>query len=108
MTISTLILAGVLIFGQGAAADQRPYAASRADAVRTAATRQSAQAPVPEATTVRYPSVDGDILAGLGEGMTVPPLKPARPITAVFPPTPRPSAEPYSTDTSGLLGGPRH
>ncbi len=107
MTISALMLAGAMAFGQGAAADQRPYAASRADAVRAAAATQTVDAPAHDATAVRYPSADGDILGGLGAAMTVPPLKPARPIAAVFPPASATSADAYGADTSGLLGGPK-
>lgn len=107
MIITPLLLAGAMAFGHGLAADQRPFNASRANAVRAAAMRQGAVAPAPDATAVRYPSADGDILGGLGPAMTVPPLKPARPIVAVFPPMPAPSATDSARDTSGLLGGPK-
>lgn len=103
MTIPALLLAGAVAFGHGPAADQRPYRASRADAIIAAATLQGADAPPPEATPVRYPSADGDILAGLGATMVIPPLKPAHPIAAVFPPATAPSA----SDPSDLLGGPK-
>ncbi|MCF8504023.1 MAG: hypothetical protein K9G59_03850 [Caulobacter sp.] len=107
MTISALLLAGAMVFGQGAATDQRPYAASRTDAIRSAATQQTAQAPAPAATTVRYPSADGDILANLGRAMTAPPLPSTPPIAATFPPARSDSAYPYGTDSTGLLGGPK-
>jgi len=107
MTISALMLAGAMAFGQGAAADQRSYAASRADAIRSAAADQAAQAPTPAATTVRYPSADGDILANLGGAITAQPLPSTPPIAATFPPASSASAYPYGADTSGLLGGPK-
>ncbi|HRD29328.1 MAG TPA: hypothetical protein PLO65_13595, partial [Caulobacter sp.] len=72
MLLSTLMLAGATAFGHGPAADQRPFRASRADAIIAAATMQGADAPPAEATPVRYPSADGDILADLGPVMTVP------------------------------------
>lgn len=108
MTIPALMLAGAVAFGHGPAADQRPYRASRADAIIAAATLQGPEAPPPEATPVRYPSADGDILAGMGPTMVIPPLKPAHPIAAVFPPMTTPSADRYGADTPGLLGGPKH
>ncbi len=107
MTISALMLAGAMAFGQGTAADQRPYAASRADAVRAAAATQTVDAPAPAATTVRYPSADGDILANLGGAITAPPLPSTPPIAATFPPASPASAYPYGADSSGLLGGPK-
>lgn len=100
MTIAALMLAGVMAFGHGPAADQRPYGASRTNAIVEAARTQSAQATPPEATSVRYPSTAGDILAGLGTTMTIPPLLPRKPIAAVFPPSP-------STSGVDLLGGPK-
>lgn len=103
----TLLLAGAMAFGHGPAADQRPFDASRANAIRAAATEQAATAPAPETTTVRYPSADGDILADLSPTMVGPPLTPARPIAAAFPPMTAPSADRYGRDTSGLLGGPK-
>jgi len=105
--ITTLLLAGAMAFGHGPAADQRPFNASRANAIRAAAMQQAATAKAPDATTVRYPSADGDILADLSPTMVAPPLKPARPIAAVFPPMSTPSADRYGADTSGLLGGPK-
>lgn len=108
MIITPLLLAGAMAFGHGPAADQRPFNASRANAIRAAATEQSATAPAPAATQVRYPSADGDILADLSPTMVVPPLKPARPIAAAFPPMTTPSATESGRDTSGLLGGPRY
>ena len=105
--ITTLLLAGAMAFGHGPAADQRPFNASRANAIKAAAMEQGATARAPDATAVRYPSADGDILARLGPAMVVPPLKPARPITAVFPPVSAPSADRYGADTTGLLGGPK-
>ena len=107
MTISALMLAGAMVFGQGAAADQRSFAASRTDAIRSAATQQAAQAPAPASTTVRYPSADGDILANLGGAMMAPPLPSTPPIAATFPPASSASASPYGADSSGLLGGPK-
>lgn len=107
MILMPLMLAGAMAFGHGAAVDQRPYAASRANAIIDAATVQGATAAAPEATPVRYPSADGDILAGLGQPMTITPLPAKKPIAAVFPPTHAPSADPRGVDASGLLGGPR-
>ena len=107
MTISALMLAGAMVFGQGAAADQRSFVASRADAIRSAATQQAAQAAAPASTTVRYPSADGDILANLGGAMMAPPLPSTPPIAATFPPASSASAYPYGADSSGLLGGPK-
>jgi hypothetical protein len=52
-------------------------------------------------------SADGDILASLSPAIVVPPLKPARPIAAVFPPVGPPLATDSARDTSGLLGGPK-
>ena len=103
MILTTLMMAGALAFGHGPAADQKPYAASRANAIVEAAKALDVQAPPPGTTTVRYPSADGDILADLGPSMTAPPLQPRQPIAAVFPPM----TSTYSTDTSGLLGGPK-
>ena len=108
MILMPLMLAGALAFGHGPAVDQRPFRASRADAIRAAAAQAGAQAPEAAATSVRYPSADGDILARLGPPITVPPLKPARPIVAAFPSMNAPSTDRYSPDTSGLLGGPKH
>ena len=107
MITAALMLAGAMAFGHGPAADQRPYGVSRADAIIEAARTRSAQAPPPEATTVRYPSSDGDILAGLSAGMAVPPSQPRKPIAAVFPPMTAPSATTSGVDASGLLGGPK-
>jgi len=107
MILIPLLLAGAVAFGHGPAADQRPFNASRANAIKAAARDETVSAPAPAATTVRYPSADGDILADLGQPMTVPPLKPAHPIAAVFAPMTAPSAGVYSRDTSDLLGGPK-
>lgn len=107
MIITPLLLAGAMAFGHGPAADQRPFNASRANAIRAAAMELGATAPAPEATAVRYPSADGDILASLSPAIVVPPLKPARPIAAVFPPVGPPAATDSARDTSGLLGGPK-
>jgi len=107
MILMPLMLAGAMAFGHGAAVDQRPYAASRANAIIDAATVQGATAAAPEATPVRYPSADGDILAGLGQGMAIPPLQPGKPIAATYPPMSTPPADRRGVDASGLLGGPR-
>jgi hypothetical protein len=107
MTTLALLMAGAFAFGHGPAIDHKPFSASRANAIVEAAKGPAAKAPPPEATTVRYPSADGDILAGLGKGMVVPPLRPARPIAAAFPPPRAPSATGSGVDASGLLGGPR-
>jgi len=107
MTIPALLLAGAVAFGHGAAVDQRPYGASRSNAIIEAAAGQGADAPSPEAATARYPSADGDILAGLGQAMSIPPLPPAHSIAAVFPSPTAPSADRSSPDASGLLGGPK-
>lgn len=107
MILISLLLAGAMAFGHGPAADQRPFNASRADAIKAAARTTAVSAPAPAATAVRYPSADGDILADLCAGMTVPPLKPAHPIAAVFSPMTAPSAGVHSRDASDLLGGPK-
>jgi hypothetical protein len=107
MTISAFLLAAAMVFGPGAAADRRPYSASRADAVRAAAAQQGSDAPAPNATTVRYPSADGDILANVGGAFTATPLPSTPPIAASFPPASPASAYPYGADTTGLLGGPK-
>ncbi|MDP1739261.1 MAG: hypothetical protein Q8L23_17690 [Caulobacter sp.] len=103
MAVIALLLAGAMAFGHGPAADQRPFNASRANAIKAAAMQQGAAAPAPAATSVRYPSADGDILAGLGKAVTVPPLIPLR----AAPPPRAPSAVAGAVDSSGLLGGPR-
>ena len=107
MILPTLLLAGALAFGHGAAVDQRPYAASRSNAIIEAARDQGAQAAPPEATPVRYPSADGDILAGMGQAIAIPPLQPVKPYAAKFPPMDTPSADRRGPDGTGLLGGPR-
>lgn len=107
MILLPLMLAGVTAFGHGAAVDQRPYAASRAKAIIDAAAVQGPAASPPEATPVRYPSADGDILAGLGQPMTITPMPGKKPVAAVFPPMRAPSADARDVDASGLLGGPR-
>lgn len=107
MILMPLMLAGSMAFGHGAAVDQRPYAASRANAIIEAAAGQGATAAAPEATPVRYPSADGDILAGLGQPMTITPMPPGRPGTTVLPPKARPSTDTRDVDGTGLLGGPR-
>lgn len=110
MLIPTLLLAGAMAFGHGPAADQRPFNASRANAIKAAAMQQGAAAPAPAETDVRYPSADGDILGGVGHGRTVQAPEPYRPMTA----GPSPSAlrpasppPPPPMDSTGLLGGPR-
>lgn len=105
--LTSLLLTGALAFGHGAAVDQRPYAASRSNAIIEAARTQGADAAAPAATSVRYPSADGDILAGMGQGMAIPPLQPTKPIAAVFPPMSTPSADRRGVDASGLMGGPK-
>ena len=107
MILLPLMLAGATAFGHGAAVDQRPYAASRTNAIIEAAATQEVTAAASDATPVRYPSADGDILAGLGQPMTVAPLLPKKPIAAVFPRMRAPSADARGVDASGLLGGPR-
>jgi hypothetical protein len=108
MLLSTLMLAGALAFGHGAAVDQRPYAAGRSNAIIEAARSQGATAAAPDATAVRYPSADGDILAGTGAAaLPLPPLQPRAPIAAVFPPMRAPSTNTRAVDGTGLLGGPR-
>ncbi len=109
MMLIPLMLAGALAFGHGQAVDQRPYAAGRSNAIIEAARSRGPVAAEPEATSVRYPSADGDILAGMGQPMSASPMTPKKPVAAVFPPmSPPPSTDRYSTDSSGLLGGPKH
>lgn len=111
MLLSTLMLTGALAFGHGPAADQRPFAAGRSDAIREAARTETLVAPRPDASAVRYPSADGDILGGVGHGLAVQPPRPYRPLVAApspfasRPASPRP---PPPMDSTGLLGGPRH
>ena len=64
----------------GSAADHLiiPYAASRSNAIIEAARTQGAAATAPDATSVRYPSADGDILAGTGAAAL--PLDRSRPL----------------------------
>ncbi|MDO9222122.1 MAG: hypothetical protein Q7U20_00240 [Caulobacter sp.] len=104
MILMPLMLAGAVAFGHGAAVDQRPFAASRTDAIRAAAKVETVEAPAPEDTDVRYPSADGDILADMSPRTAVPPLTPARPIAARVPPATTGPA----VDATGLLGGPRY
>jgi hypothetical protein len=110
MLIPTLLLAGAMAFGHGPAADQRPFNASRANAIKAAAMQQEVAPPAPAATSVRYPSADGDILGGIGHGRTVQTSEPYRPMTAgLAPSASRPvSRPPPAMDSTGLLGGPRH
>ncbi|MFA7262659.1 MAG: hypothetical protein WC068_06530 [Caulobacter sp.] len=110
MMTTVLMLAGALTFGHGPAVDQRPFAAGRADAIREAARTQTRVAPRSDASMVRYPSADGDILGGIGHGRTVQTPEPYRPMTAgLAPSASRPASRPPPPmDSTGLLGGPRH
>jgi hypothetical protein len=104
LAVIALLLAGALS-GPALAVDGRPVNASRSDAIREAAREQSPSAPSAAVAPARYPSIDGDILAGISAGIRVSPLAPYRPVAAA----PRsPSATSAGVDASGLLGGPRH
>lgn len=73
--------------------DPRPAPEDRAEAIRAAALQDNLQAPPPEQTSTRYPSADGDILAGLSpRGETVGPTLPAGqdPSASLIPPAPVP------------------
>ncbi len=76
--------------------DPRPAPEDRADAIRQAALQDDLAAPPPEATSARYPSADGDILAGLTPHIAVQPLPSAKP------PTP---AAPSATDDDSATTG---
>lgn len=70
--------------------DPRPAPEDRAEAIRDATLEDNLQAPAPENTTARYPSADGDILAGLTPRAPIPPLPAAAP------------AKPVPVDDSGM------
>lgn len=62
--------------------DPRPSPEDRAEAIRLATLEDNLNAPPPETTSARYPSAEGDILAGLTPRTPIPPLPSAQPATA--------------------------
>lgn len=73
--------------------DPRPAPEDRAEAVRAAALQDNLNAPPPEQTATRYPSADGDILAGLSprDDMAGPMLPTGQdPSASLTPPAPVP------------------
>lgn len=74
--------------------DPRPAPEDRAQVIRDATLQDNVQAPAPDETTARYPSADGDILAGLTPSAPIPPLPP----TASPAPTPFPVPTPPADD----------